>query len=424
MPKPPTEDQYNAAVQNVLASAPPGLSEGQFDALISHEIERGAFKSYRPTAGNITENPANDPENSFTGKLVRVMQQAAHPQTISDMAPYLLPSSIGLATSGLTKIGLQRIKSAIQTMRENAGSNLQTIGKAAEDFNVMKPAQIPGKMATWLGNKLSPPEAAPNPAFEKLGLDPNATGNVLDTYPSRHAPARGGFNTPPPVSQPKPRVDPSVYESLGISPDATGNVMDSLPDTPATRARVSEPPPRRGGIDTSNTTVPPKLVKSPPTLDDVLEQALQDARQPEKPSVVSGPPEPTTAAGGTHTGKVRKGQGKGFDSGNPSTRPAPPDDVPALDYTNPDAGEPAPWKPEWAGPQETPAKPEAEGPFSSTENPEWHSGAEPGSPEARQAQSSHKFEQEMDAGYKRRVEGTQIDPELLQELLRQLGHQE
>lgn len=42
-------------------------------------------------------------------------------------------------------------------------------------------------------------------------------------------------------------------------------------------------------------------------------------------------------------------------------------------------------------------------PFHSTEPADWHSGAEPGSIEAQQAQSLHRYEREMDAGYKRHL---------------------
>lgn len=432
--------------------------------------------------GEITEDPSQDrtPTNGWLGKLAQSIEDATYNSlngTNKDdghegkydkalsLVNFLIPSAMGVGApigKSLGKLSLRSI-----------GDKLTTGGNAIEDLNVLKPAQIPGKVMKWAGGKLNPESPATGAVMDTFKDIPAPVGRQVPSIPPKQrvsvpqgpdipAPLRNGpdaptrgLNTPPlrgpgPVQQgpdiPAPergRLNTPPLrgtEPVPAGPDIAAPVRGRMnepplrgqvpptqgPDIPIPdRGRFNEPPQRVTGIDSSNTTTPPALRKwnEKPSLDEVLQQALQEAAAPEKPSLVSGAPEPTTAAGGPHTGKVRKGQGKGFDSGNPSTRPM---DSP-LDPTNPNAGEPAPWESDWATkmPGETtppPApKPDTSGgAFGSTENPEWHSGAEPGSKAARQAQSSHQYEQEMDAGYRRH---TATDAEMLRELLRQLGQE-
>lgn len=367
--------------------------------------------------GDITEDPSQDPGKS--GKLVELknmMQQTVHPQSLGDLLPMLIPEipnvpalfrSIkgmgGAAMEGAANAPTIRSmpRLALKAMNDRANRFIPQSGPVGAE--VANAAAVGGKVAPTMG----PMETVP----VKLG---GAEGIPMENGGRSIGPSPNPATKPIPRPLDAPGV-PSVPPKQKVSAPQGADIP--IPD----RGRFNEPPQRATGIDSSNTTTPPALRKwnEKPSLDEVLQQALQEVAAPEKPSLVSGAPEPTTAAGGPHTGKVRKGQGKGFDSGNPSTRPM---DSP-LDPTNPNAGEPAPWDPEWATkmpgettPPPTPKPDTSGGAFGSTENPEWHSGKE----NDWASKSSHNYEGQMDAGYKRRTEEERA---MFQELLRQLGQE-
>lgn len=160
-------------------------------------------------------------------------------------------------------------------------------------------------------------------------------------------------------------------------------------------------PPNTSALDMSfrpngYTPTKPSPVKSPmdmvrlagkaPTLDEALTEALTGAMGGEKPSLVSSHPPLETVGEGAlkQSGKFGKSGSMGQPGGYSSGRPAISD----VEYEK--------MLQKFGGKEQTP--------FHSTADPEWHSGAEPGSAEAGQANKMHKAEGEMSADYTRKMD--------------------
>lgn len=112
MPDQPSKEQFDAAAQKVLKTAPPGLSRDQFFALIDKELAPS------PEFSKIGEDSA--PKASE--RLGEMLQPLAHPQTVSDFGNILM------APVDATRSVLPMVAGKVA----QAASNLPSLRGAAE----------------------------------------------------------------------------------------------------------------------------------------------------------------------------------------------------------------------------------------------------------------------------------------------------
>lgn len=383
-----SQDVMKAALLKLPAEAEPWSSK-------FHDPNPGTDDGGKPT-GDI-KSPTTfwgGVSRHISDSLVNnpLIQHAAQPRTgqgaltaIGDVAPLALldaPEGLFRSIRPIAKAAYEGAKDA-PTLRSMPRLALKSAWKNAERF-------VPQSGPESATIRQAAEDAARAPAdLSGKGL-PNPLNDLTDK-------AKGATDLTP-------------TDALGRPLSAPVRVGES-PVVPATaeRTRVGMEPYRPSPKAPFKPGFQPRHVGPAPTVEDELLKALEAAKAPESPEVTTGSPDVETAGEGAlkQSGKFGKsgnlGQARGYTSGNPAT-PALEEAAPAHDAVLENAapvpeaaGEPAPWDPSWAGSEEPSS------PFHDTENPEWHSGAEPGSPEARQAQSSHQYEREMDEGYRRRI---------------------
>lgn len=351
--------------------------------------------------------------NDYATEVGRGMfESAAHPKTAGDFAGLLLPTTVGTggvlkslrAASEAEPAGNRVVRGAVNTIREG-GKAAGTAADAIPSSSIYAPAKLPLNVIKGVTSKL-PSEA------KMLGVDrykPNVSGIPDSGIPQGEMPT----GTPP------------------IELETAQEALSRKTESPTGGAQTDRIP------YASPTSRPPalgKVVGKAPTLDEVLQDALEGTKATD-PTEVSTLAE-TPMTGGTQKPKVGKrpggyttdipargkaveGEGAVAPEGvtrSPADRRAGTGKIDKLSETSQGAdqleqllsalhpGEDIPHiNPEGHGSMAAPSG--FQETMRSTE-PEMveHFGTEPGTPEAASGRAHHKMAGEMDADYKRRLE--------------------
>lgn len=255
-----------------------------------------------------------------------LLQGAAHPSSIGDVASLLLPDSAAVGKAA-SSIPLKRIA--------------RSVGGVIQDYDITHPVKPLGDLLKWMGAE-KPPVA---PMSAESAIQPLAADLGPDAV--RHGPsqyARGAYQTPA-VDKPAPPMD------IGR---LTG--------------------------------------QKAPTLEDSLLEALRSAGGSERPEMASShTPLDPVGSPVSQSGKFGRsgslGQPGGYTSG-----------LPAISDAEYDA-----MLKKFGGKAQTHALLPGDASLS-VDATDWHSGAEPGSAEAKSAQSLHKATGEMDSSFKAKMD--------------------
>lgn len=450
----PTREQFDAAVKAVIAGHKEGdapLSREAFNQQITNEIAR-ANPPERPSTSGFLRNLGDSTINLVTAP-VRMVGSALTTdpgKTITNIGAGLRKRAgeykrdpLGLAYRDPAGVGADlfaggSILKALPGIYEAGMSGLRKAGGGAE---AGESAYTGPKSSVLTGadqfrpnvnyRPITPVRAGGAPHFpEFASLEKAADTGVLHggdrfrpSEPYQPVAPTGTKGTPhfPDMSTERPPPDSGVL--TGGDQFRGGDYRQTAPEadprTPFETPEFASAPKAAAGRNG-----PPRLVGPAPTVDDAIHEALQAAMKQDGPSTVTAAPVP----GATIT-----------PHGNPSTPAPTPAPANIVDEAGRDLGtqtsgaaeRPAgPWDSNAApAPDSAPAE---EHFFNSTDpansDPNWHSGADPGSPEAASAQSVHKELGTMDSDWKRRMmdDKGSINPDLLtgvvlDELLRKLN---
>lgn len=374
----PTREQFEAAAQRVMETAPPGLSREDFFALIDKEVASPQSSApLRPGIDYATSGldgpPKGEPEpDTWGGGFLKslkdqffeatagnpLIQSAAQPQSMGDFLSLVLPSQVAAAPIA------KSIGGSIPNIRERMSRGLSSLGRAVQrGSESMRPLSIGSPTLTTIRKALD---------LSGRGIEKAAGGRRLAKGYDRYLPNKLGYQTPrdmsvmtPPESLPTSSLSdvdrympnrsgytgPSaVLDDVGDLPTSSLSEVDRyMPNTSgygesAGGASFSRIPyrPQEGVVPSSQMS--PRIAGKSPTLEDELILALEDVRAPESPSLVSGAPEQAITSGGplrqsgVFSRSERIGQPGGYSSGRPATRPDTPSN-PLEDLLNAIHGE-------------------------------------------------------------------------------------
>lgn len=405
----PTREQFDKAMQAVLSSAPAGLSKEQFYGLIDKQLGMDQLKT-------ANETPLKEPTtwlggflkgaNDYATDLGKGMfEGAAHPQTAGDFLSLLMPTAVGTnpavfkglkaATGPLDEVvepvgnrairfGARRAADALD-LTPNIISNKteERVVKGLRDFGEPRGPRVQGVEQFGPANKSGLPDGREMPQ--------NISGAHIYSkdVPSTQTVRGSGIPTPTPYERPS-IVDNSFASTSGYKPGEFGE-----PALPIEGSGVDPHMPNTSGylphefgegaghiegagvdhhMPNSSGYTPGEFGESALPLEGSMgvdrympnKSGLSDLRMEELLDKFGGQGEEGAVVGPP------------ADSGHPAapeTRSTYPTDLPE----------------------------------------DWHSGAKPGSPEARRAQSQHKLFRELDNDYRRKLD----DP--LAALLMSLG---
>lgn len=379
----PTKEQFEAAAKTVMETAPPGLSREQFFALIEKTLDSRAATSagqaestsrvianasggLMPPRKIVDElgnevNAPSGPMGNFFRNTVRnpIAEGAAHPTSGGDVASLLLPD----ATLGAGDLRLPSLMKGLRRVVAEAG-------KASADGPLMSaPLRFIKKGISEAGRNLDIQPYMPNKSGEGPFVADAERLNRWETTPQEFGP-RGGVTVAPKDSGPiidryMPNVSTSEAPAMAVS----------HPHIPYGAPQEATP-----ALDMA------RLSGKAPTLTEALQDALSGVMEGDKPGLVSSHPPIETAGEGAlrQSGKFgksgSKGQPGGYSSGRPGMTDAEYDQI----------------LKKFGGREQTP--------YHSTADPEWHSGAESGSPEAASANKLHKAEGEMSSDFRRKMD--------------------
>jgi hypothetical protein len=359
----PTKEQFDAAAKKVTASAPAGLSRDQLLELINKELSgyqtdegtRGAItRSIARASGGIVPTQAIKDENGndlnatggrlngFLSSTVRNpgVTGAAHPTGLGDMAPLLLPS----AFSGTGEVS---VPSLLRGMR-------RVVSAGARDAANGSAVGSPLRFARGAAREVMTPAPSVSRNFSDLPLYKQME-NLPDISPAP-SPRGGG-----------PVVSPRVPNEFAMP----GQIVGKAPKLEDELTRIIDAIRAEGGGE-------PSLMSSHPSVVETAgEGALKQSGKFGKSGSLGQP-------GGYSSGRppISEGEmdkilnklgGRGERVGGGVSSPPPAEPPPAAEVASP------------------------------TSDLDFHSGAEPGSAEAKSAQSLHRDLGTMEADYKRKM---------------------
>lgn len=319
----PTREQFDAAAKKVMETAPPGLSREAFFDLIQKEIEAS---SYHPDNSMVTRALAReaDPLFDFThrqtpqsdapphepdtwwggfGKSIKdqltdatvknpVMIGAAHPTSVGDLLPFMMPATIGTGDMSLPTLvkGMKRTVVAGGKAAADGpalSSPLRFVRGAYSEAT--KPTDVVAKFDRYLPNSSSSVGGDFGPSAEGFGEEGRP---IIDRYM------------------------PNLSSGEGTA-------------TAAARERIPYGAPN----PTGPSMTPGQVMGKAPTLEDSLTNALTEllaeGRAGEPPRMATSHPSTVETAGEgalRQSGKFgksgSKGQPGGYSSGRPAINPA------------------------------------------------------------------------------------------------------
>lgn len=322
------------------------------------ETDKGAFiveveapeEPYVPTKVPLGPQPGPQTEGQLTNRptlmmrLIDSLKGSAHPQSLGDILPLLVPAGAEAAVSGAKTLA-STAKSAISESPTLRG--------------------VPGRMM----KKLWDAPIVERPIAPHILRARNAIDNPLSTT---------GMTNEELFALPQ-RVDPNIPPHFGADPASWRKAAQEVADRtdPEAWRRTARPEPFQpldipegnpeawraninptsivetsGGRPLTRPGMPPRLAGKAPTVEDELVKALEGSRAPESPTTVSGTPETTITPGGAtrQSGKFGKSDSLGQAGGYSSGRPA----VTGAQQPVPEVAQPSPWDPSWA--TETPGE--------------------------------------------------------------------
>jgi len=343
----PSREQFEAAAQKVMQSAPPGLSREQFFALIDQQISKDASLPEPPSTrgflGNVVESGLNTASDLITGVPKLAMRFWENPEKLG-----------GDIVAGVTGRAKELYNDPLGTIYRDP------VGVAADVAGVGSLAKLGFKTAT----AARPIAAAGREAYNSPAM---RTQRAVRDY----VPTPSTVKPPGPMGAREPMMGPEIPPPISGRPDMVP----------------------RGGEGAYNETMP--QAAAPPLADDIAYEATmrklhgpgwkprgEDVGPPAGTPERRGQITATTAAPAPVEQPIQRGERAGDSYINHLRSTEPPD----LE--------------------------------------EWHSGATPGSPEARQWSGIHKTGAEMDADYQRRIKdqrGMVVPDLLLGMFLEELG---
>lgn len=401
----PTKEQFDAAAQKVMASAPPGLSRDQFFAAIDAELAKsplqranetplkepitydaGFNKSLGDTVAKTGKGIVEglNPMNTLRGfaSAAKNTRKATDdflagnrnpPITTDNLKSLSDPETGGKAIGGLTQ-GLLLSAGSRLPLRSIASGTLDTVGKAldSDTAGLVEPRLPPA------GRKMQGLAKIIGKTPGKLPIDPYMPNVSADT---------GGDFGPSASEIPHPQSladrfmpnqssmgDGEFGPSAGDIPHPESVVDRFMPNTSDAKPGMAvshdhipyggATPPRQVGITTG------QVVGKAPTLEEALIRALDEVRSSGEPPANSTLPADTGAGGEAtlkQSGRFGKsgslGQPGGFTSGRPPISPTRMDEIlqklggrgesesvggdspPSTDAGTPPAAETTPGKP-------------------------------------------------------------------------------
>lgn len=287
----PTREQFESAAQQVMKTAPKGLSRDQFFAMIDKVIQDTPDK---PGQGELAPHdqfgrPTHEPDTFMGGATKSLMSEvlaggkdnplrhAAYPQNIGDLAGLLLPGGASGTLKGLRSTTAPTIPATIEEVAAPVGKAAIRGLKATSRGAATVLEEVPSvRKAVPLAERVTQ-------GLRKFG-EPDPP-EWLD----RHMPNVG--------------ADSSAVEAT------TSHVPYASP------SHVPEP------------SMAARMGGKAPTLEDELQKALEGIRKPEDPRITSMAPEQGITPGAPikQSGKFGKadalGKPGGYSSGNPGTTP-------------------------------------------------------------------------------------------------------
>lgn len=239
----PTREQFDAAAQRVLGSAPPGLSREQFFALIDRELQGDRL-------GQVPEDEPDTFWEGFTSHIGRgikdaltnnpYLESAANPQDVGDFLQLVIPSGANKVANMASEIlgaGQAKAKQATGLLNKIRGF----WSGAWEDINAPSLAQTRESMMLDRGAAARPKSVTVGPAddaFERYRRSPDPSGKPFSGDYTGGPPVTLGPQGPaasgPPSARPQgPRPAPSPLEQE----------LASIPDRPPVR-----PEPQFAGV--------------------------------------------------------------------------------------------------------------------------------------------------------------------------------
>lgn len=242
----PTREQFEAASRKVAQTAPAGLSQDQFFALVDKELLAGSFQGSPHFTPGVTDDSQHEPDTKVGGWLKSIKEQAgaiapglkemlnsaAHPQSTGDFLNLIVPSAMPMARAKDAGKVLQGTGKAIEGVSEASKGHSITAG-VLDGLTRSKPLEgaalavapyigspIGRAMQKW-GGRLNPAKAAIPEVERTIAPLAEAASTAPRSMPALTAPPSMGARMGAKAPTVEESIDDVLRGMLGKTDEAT-----------------------------------------------------------------------------------------------------------------------------------------------------------------------------------------------------------